>query len=336
MLNIHERTIEAPAEQVGHLLADLGGEFDRLWPSPDWVTMRLDRPLAVGADGGHGPIRYRASAYEPGTRGRFEFHRRTGAVGYHEFTVESLGPNRCRMRHVLNVQLHGRMRLLMPLAIRSMHDAVLEDLLDNAEFATTGRVRSPAAWSPWVRVCRNVTGRTAVRAVPIPSQSTLIDGVYDSIDLQDAWQVRCRPGLPEDPQVWADAVFHHPPPWIVVLFGVRNVLVRLIGVAPEHDSAKTFRVEARTAEEVLLGSDADHLNFRASVLVCDHRVTVSTVATAHNARGTFYLRVIRVVHPVIVRAMLRRASRVLLRRATSTRAHALRAATDLNESTSTV
>jgi hypothetical protein len=339
MLNIHERIIEAPADRVGRLLADLGGDKDRLWPSPAWVPMRLDRPLAVGADGGHGPIRYHAIVYQPGTRVRFDFHERTGAAGFHEFTVEPLGPNRCRLRHVLDVRLRGRMRLLMPLAIRSMHDAVLEDLLDNAEFVATGRVRTPATWSPWVRICRYLSGRTTVSAVPIPSESTLLDGIFDSIDLRDAWQVRLPPGLSDDPRAWSDAVFHHPPLWVVALFGVRNALVRLIGVAPEHDSDKAFRIEARTADEVLLGSDADHLDFRASVLVRDRRVTMSTVASAHNARGRLYLGVIRFAHPVVVRAMLRRAVHSMLR-GTVTTAHgrSLTAVTveNLNESAPTV
>ena len=39
-----------------------------------------------------------------------------------------------------------------------VHDAVVEDLLDNAEREATGSVSRPASWSPRVRVLRCLTG----------------------------------------------------------------------------------------------------------------------------------------------------------------------------------
>jgi hypothetical protein len=68
--NVHERLVPAPLIEVGPLLDRLGGPDDVLWPSPAWVPMLLDGPLAVGVAGGHGPIRYRVTAYEPGRRDR--------------------------------------------------------------------------------------------------------------------------------------------------------------------------------------------------------------------------------------------------------------------------
>ena len=99
--NVHERTINAPAQALAPLLDGLGGDGDRLWPGEHWVPMVLDRPLAVGADGGHGAIRYRVVEYEPGRRVRFLFHPSTGIAGIHELSVEELGAQRCRVRHVL-------------------------------------------------------------------------------------------------------------------------------------------------------------------------------------------------------------------------------------------
>lgn len=62
-------------------------------------------------------------------------------------------------RHVLEGRLGGRMRLLWPLAIRWLHDAVVEDGFDRAETALRGAPRSPASWSPWVRFLRSRLGR---------------------------------------------------------------------------------------------------------------------------------------------------------------------------------
>ncbi|WP_109471689.1 hypothetical protein [Ornithinimicrobium cavernae] len=157
MRNVHRRTIDASADAVGAHLDALGGPEDRWWPSRNWPPMILDRPLQVGADGGHGPIRYHVTGHEPGRRVRFAFHARTGLVGWHEFTVTPAGRQRCSVRHEVGARATGRMRVLVPLVVRSLHDAVLEDLLDNAERVATGRVRHPARWSLWVRVLHRLT-----------------------------------------------------------------------------------------------------------------------------------------------------------------------------------
>ena len=73
ILNVHERQLRAPPAAVCVLLGRLGQKDDALWPIDQWLPMRLDRPLSIGAGGGHGPIRYVASDYQPPRRVRFEF-----------------------------------------------------------------------------------------------------------------------------------------------------------------------------------------------------------------------------------------------------------------------
>ena len=60
VLNIHEREIDATYEQVGALIDSLSSEEDCLWPNHSWPRMKFDRPLGIGADGGHirGQISY--------------------------------------------------------------------------------------------------------------------------------------------------------------------------------------------------------------------------------------------------------------------------------------
>lgn len=150
--NVHERTIEAPADRVGELFDRLGGPDDRIWPRA-WTPMRLDRPLRVGADGGHGSVRYGVIEHDPGRRVCFLFRPETGIDGFHEFSVEPLGEERCRVRHILLGRPMGAMKII-GLAVVTLHDALLEDLLDNLEREVTGTVRSPAAWSFGTRVWR--------------------------------------------------------------------------------------------------------------------------------------------------------------------------------------
>ena len=73
----------------------------------------------------------------------------------------------------------------------------------------------------------------------------------------------------------------------------------------------TFDTRTRTDQEVLLGTDERHLSFRASVLTQVDRVVLSTVVQVHNRRGRAYSALVRLFHPIIVRAVLGRAARIL-------------------------
>ena len=89
--NVHERVLAAPAAAVGRLLDDIGGPHDALWPTPEWSPMWLDGPPAVGTAGGHGALRYRVTAYEPGRRIVFTLDPGHGLSGWHGFEVVPRG-----------------------------------------------------------------------------------------------------------------------------------------------------------------------------------------------------------------------------------------------------
>ncbi|MEU9502325.1 DUF2867 domain-containing protein [Streptomyces sp. NPDC048196] len=277
--DVHSRTVQAPAETVGDLLDRLGSDHDPLFPAPAWPPMRFDRPLGVGADGGHGFVRYRVGAYEPGRRIRFDFT--DGSRGRHEVTVHPDGPDRCRVQHLLEAQLPPVRRLLWTLAIRAMHRTVVQELFDNIERAAAGRRIPPPRRSPWIRLLNRLAWDRA-RAVELPAAARLARRAFPRTDFEDAWQLDLRPGLPEAPEAWQG-----------VLRG-----------AP-------FPVVGRTDQELLLGEDARHLDFRASLLVADGTVTLGTVVRIHNTAGRLYFAVVRRVHPFMARTMLRRIHRRL-------------------------
>lgn len=165
--NVHERFIPAPASQVGMLLDSLGDPSDRLWPADRWPPMRLDRPVAVGAIGGHGPIRYSIESYEPARMMRFRFLRPTGFDGTHGFFVEPQAGG-ALLRHELAMQVSGRALLRWALVIRPLHDALIEDALDRAS-AVFGQQVPLRRWSLWVRILRALLkprGGRRHRAVP--------------------------------------------------------------------------------------------------------------------------------------------------------------------------
>jgi len=146
-------------------------------------------------------------------------------------------------------------------------------------------------------------------AVPLP-RTALLAHALPRIDWSDTYAVLVPTGARlADAQEWADAVFHAPPPWLRVLFGLRELVVRVLGI--ERGGSHVFDTVCRTSNEVLLGVDQNHLGYRVSVLVEPERVVLSTVVELRNRRGAAYFAVVRRIHPFVVGSMLTRAARAM-------------------------
>jgi hypothetical protein len=111
---------------------------------------------------------------------------------------------------------------------------------------------------------------------------------------------------------------------------LRDRLVSLIGLRTSHtrapspnsivrfqpgDMAGMFRVFARSDDEILLGADDRHLDFRASMLVqrdaARSSAVLTTVVHFHNRFGRAYFLVVRPFHRLIVTSLLRNVARQL-------------------------
>jgi hypothetical protein len=124
--------------------------------------MRFDGPLAVGAKGGHGPIRYSIEAYEAGREIVFRFHEPTGFNGTHRFSVRSVKQG-CKLRHLIEMTVSGPALFTWPLVFRPLHDALLEDALDKAHSRLAGTEWAKRKW-PWaVRTLRGMLARRSRR-----------------------------------------------------------------------------------------------------------------------------------------------------------------------------
>ncbi|WP_433205449.1 SRPBCC family protein [Nocardia sp. CA-107356] len=164
MRNVHEREFPVPAERVGALLARVAEPDSPVWP-PDWPPMRLDRPLGVGAQGGHGTVRYRCTEWVPGRRVELTFPpgfllEGTAVVE----VVDGPWPDSCVLRHDMGGRLRGAGLLIWPLALRWLHDAMVEDMLDRTAVSLGLPPVAPARWSPWVSFIRRIMGRRRAAA----------------------------------------------------------------------------------------------------------------------------------------------------------------------------
>ncbi|MFD7017606.1 DUF2867 domain-containing protein [Streptomyces sp. NPDC059928] len=275
--NIHQRIVPAPADTVGALLDRLSAPDDPLFPTPVWPAMVLDRPLGVGAAGGHGRVRYRVGAYEPGRAVRFDTTAPALGEGYHRFDVEPLGPDRCRVVHILELAMRARPLTAWVLGIRPVHDTMIEEIFDNIERAALGSLPHPPTRRPLRARLFNRLVWARPTAVPVPPDARLLHGAFDRPDFTDAWRMPLAPGMDRDPHAW------------------RHVL--------------PFPVHGAADRELMLGKNASHLDFRSSVLVDDASVTLATAVRLHNTRGRLYFALVRRVHPYLTRRMLRRAHR---------------------------
>jgi hypothetical protein len=159
VLNIHTRDLHASRDAVGAFLDSLASNQDLLWPHDRWPAIRFDRPLQIGAVGGHGPIRYRVEVYEPGRAILFRFTGSSGIHGTHGFEIKDSAPGMVRLEHRLSMRLSGVDLLSWPLMFRWLHDALVEDALDRAEAAVTSQPLQERHWSLWVRFLRRVALR---------------------------------------------------------------------------------------------------------------------------------------------------------------------------------
>lgn len=163
MRNVQHRVIAAPIADLGHLVDEIADRDRSVWPSRQWPRLTFDNGLRPGSDGGHGPIRYAVASHDPGRRLLMDFAPGSGLNGWHEIVlVPEPGPDgdgRTRLVHTISATTSGRMRVLWPLAVRWFHEALMEDLFDNAERRVTGTLTGqPARWSLWVRALRRMVG----------------------------------------------------------------------------------------------------------------------------------------------------------------------------------
>lgn len=163
-----------------------------------------------------------------------------------------------------------------------------------------------------------------VEQIDIPRDS-LIASVFPQVDYADAYRVRLPPGAPSDIETLTRLALGATPGWIHALMALRDRIARIAGLkTTPHDQGEParaplqpgsalgiFRVFARSADELLLGEDDRHLDFRLSVLrqsdgAADW-VIVSTVVRFNNWLGRAYFLPVRPLHQLIVPALMRSA-----------------------------
>ena len=123
------------------------------------------------------------------------------------------------------------------------------------------------------------------------------------------------------------AFFTSGPKWVEKLFSLRNKIVSIFGLKTSGNSDNKekqlelfkcnpgdqlglFKVFFKNENEIILGEDDKHLNFRISMFVNDSkkgtkRLTISTTVEYNNWFGKLYFFPVRPFHKLIVPTMLK-------------------------------
>jgi len=132
-------------------------------------------------------------------------------------------------------------------------------------------------------------------------------------DFADAAIAPLPAGAPTDPRIWAEEMFglRTMPAWVAAALAVRQAVVPLLGIrrAPRD----TLAIREQVGDEVLISADDSHLDFRCAVAVdrSARLVRVTTTVRLHGWRGRVYFTPVRLLHPVVIQAMIRSAGRRL-------------------------
>ena len=141
-----------------------------------------------------------------------------------------------------------------------------------------------------------MTRPTAIPAVPCADAERILPGYQ----FADAYKVPAPHGV--DAIAATRMAFARGPWWIRTLMGLRNRLGRAVGLKPAPASG--FPVISQSVDEVLMGFNDKHLDFRIVVAVAGGFATVTTIVRWHNAWGRAYLAAIMPFHRAIAARMI--------------------------------
>jgi hypothetical protein len=162
-----------------------------------------------------------------------------------------------------------------------------------------------------------------VRPIALPAESRLT-ALYQQPDLADAFAITLPPDVPADIEKLSQILLATPPCWFRVLLACRDFMVMPFGIqtsvqlrkkleAGGRERIDFFPVLSVDENELIIGENDIHLDFRTSVLVRNQarggrEVVLTSVVHCHNRIGKLYTRLVAPFHRTVVCSMLARAA----------------------------
>lgn len=153
VINTHTRVIAKDITFVAPLLKTLATKNDKIWPAEHWPAMRFKEGLQIGAQGGHGPIKYTVTKLEPNKIIEFTFNRPPGFDGVHWIEIKPTGDDVTQIKHCIDIDTSGLATLKWIFLIRPLHDALIEDAFDKIENQFSSE-QNTTPWNTYVKFLR--------------------------------------------------------------------------------------------------------------------------------------------------------------------------------------
>lgn len=142
--------------------------------------------------------------------------------------------------------------------------------------------------------------------------------LFDTIDFADTFATTNHKNSIEEV---TKLVFATTPKWVSILFSIRNSIVRFFGLKtslPEdyNEHFKVggylhfFKIYNIRHNEIVLGANDSHLNFRAVVSNTEaslYNIKVTTLVQFNNTKGKIYMKLIKPFHRLVVLRMVKQA-----------------------------
>lgn len=141
---------------------------------------------------------------------------------------------------------------------------------------------------------------------PLPKSSHLWSMVQTG-DFIDGYAVRTDLSPSEAAKIGLSM-----PNWTKALMGLRNAIVKPLGLKTDTSDSgpkAIFPVTHETGDELILGTDDSHLNFRIAIKREGEMIHMATWVHRNNALGRAYLTLIMPFHVLIVRDCMKRIAR---------------------------
>ncbi len=145
------------------------------------------------------------------------------------------------------------------------------------------------------------------KSTTIPSTSTIAAG-FGTIHYQDTYAIERQTDQSAE-EISEELLVM--PTWVDVLFKLRNQVVGIFGLKTGRDTPEPetfFTVIENREDEIVMGEDDKHLNFRASVFKDSSEKTLSLITIVHynNIWGKVYFFPVKPFHKIIMRVLLKR------------------------------
>jgi hypothetical protein len=161
--------------------------------------------------------------------------------------------------------------------------------------------------------------------------------LLERVDYSDAYSCCFQTHKPLKVEEVVLAFFKSAPEWLHKLFDIRDRMVSGLGIKTvnrkERDRLlREFKVEPgqalglftviqKTRNEVIMGENDKHLNFRVAVQLHQQEsesgkseIVFMTAVQVHNRLGRYYFMLIKPFHHLVVKVMLRNTVKYLLKK----------------------